>query len=67
VTHRYFTRGYFAAIRHRKASHDTSLIEEEFVIELCVHGYRIYNDVWVAAVGEDLPCEYEARNMKDML
>jgi len=44
-----------------------SLIEEEFVIELCVHGCHIYSDVWVAAVGEDLPCEYEARNTKDML
>ena len=68
MTHRYFTGGdIFTAVRHRKASRDTALIEEEFVIELCVHGCHIYSDVCVAAVGKDLPCEYEAMNMKDIV
>ena len=68
MTHRYFTGGdIFTAVRHRKASRDTALIEEEFGIELCVHGCHIYSDVCVAAVGKDLPCEYEAMNMKDIV
>ena len=38
-----------------------SVIKEELVTELCVHGYHIYINVWVAAAGEELPCEREAR------
>jgi len=39
----------------------------ELVIELCVHGCHVYDSLLVAAVGEELPCEYEARNAKEML
>ena len=38
---------------------DMSLIEEELVIEMCVCGYHIYNNV--AVVMEELSCAYEAR------
>lgn len=44
-------------------------MEEMLAIDLCVCvcGYQVYNDVWVAVVGEELLYEYEARNTKDML
>jgi len=42
-------------------------MEEELTIELCAHSYNAYDDVQQAAVGEELLCECEARNMKDML
>ena len=42
-----------------------SRIEEVWVIEIVCS--RRYNDIWIAAVREELPCEYEARNTKDML
>jgi len=45
----------------------TDRLEEELAIELRVRGYHVYNDVRVAAVVEELLCEYEARNTKDML
>ena len=39
----------------------------ELPIELCVHGCHVYDSIWVAAVGEELPGEYEARNTEEML
>jgi len=54
-------------ITTKVTSHDVSLIEEELAIELCVHGYHVHNNIYVAAVGEEQPREYEAKNMKDML
>ena len=40
-------------------------MEDELAIELCVRGYHVYNNIWEAAVGEELPCEHEPRNTKD--
>ena len=37
-------------------------MEEELVVELCVRGYRVYEDIWEPAIGEELPCERETRN-----
>lgn len=30
-----------------------------------MHGYHIYKDAWIAAVGEELPCIREPTNRKD--
>ena len=38
---------------------------EELVIELCVCGYHVYKNMWEAAIGKELPCEWETRNTKD--
>ena len=35
------------------------------MIKLCVRGYHVYKDIWVAAIGKELPCEQETRNTKD--
>jgi len=59
-----FNGGNFADIHQHQASRDVSLIEE-LVIEFCVCGNHIYNNV--AVVVEELSCAYEARNMKDMV
>ena len=34
-------------------------MEEELVIELCVHGYHVYKGIWEAAIREDLQCVNE--------
>ena len=41
------------------------IMEEDLVIELCVCSYHVYKDMWEAAIGEKLPCEWETRNTKD--
>ena len=41
------------------------VMEEELVIEPCVHCYHVYKDIWEAAIAEELPCEQEIRNTKD--
>ena len=40
-------------------------MEDKLAIKLRVHGYHIYNNIWEAAVGEELLCEREPRNTKD--
>ena len=40
-------------------------IADEFEIYSCIRGYREYKDRWQAAVGEQLECDRELRNMKD--
>ena len=37
---------------------------EELVFKLCVGSYHVYKDIWEAAIGEELPCEWETRNTK---
>jgi len=41
-------------------------MEEELAIEF-VYVVTTSTETYVATVGEELPCEYEARNVKDML
>ena len=35
---------------------------EELVLELCVRGYHVHEDIWEAAISEELQCEQETRN-----
>ena len=37
-------------------------MEEELVVELCVRGYCVYEDILEPAIGEELPCEWGTRN-----
>ena len=41
-------------------------MEEELVIEFA-YVVTMFATTYIAAVGEELPCEYEASNMKNML
>ena len=34
-------------------------------VESCVHGFHVYQDVWVPAIGETLPCCRETDNSED--
>ena len=36
-----------------------------FSVEAVVRGYHVYRDIWIAAVGEVLPCEREPINAVD--
>ena len=38
---------------------------EEFEKPCCIRGYHIYQEVWAAAVGEELVCERETDNSYD--
>ena len=38
---------------------------ETFESESCVRGYHIYQELWEAAVGEDLECQRESGNTAD--
>ena len=38
---------------------------EEFEKRCCIRGYHIYQEVWAAAVGEELVCEREMDNSYD--
>lgn len=38
---------------------------ETFSIEAMVRGYHVYQDIWDAAHGEELPCQREPMNSKD--
>ena len=38
---------------------------ERFSIDSCVQGYNVYNDIWEASVGEELPCQHEDVNAAD--
>ena len=38
---------------------------ERFSIDSCVRGYHVYNDIWEASVGEELPCQYKDRHTAD--
>ena len=40
-------------------------MEEEFQRPCCIRGYHIYQEVWTAAVGEELICERETHNSHD--
>ena len=33
--------------------------------ESCIRGYHIYQELWAAAIGEDLACQWERRNAAD--
>ena len=39
------------------------MARESYMIETIVHGYRVYKDVWCAAVGEELSCTREVRTV----
>ena len=39
-------------VTSKLSSHDMSLIEKELAIQLCVRGYHVYIDIWLAAVGK---------------
>ena len=38
---------------------------EEFEKPCCIQGYHIYQEVWAAAVGEELVCEREMDHSYD--
>ena len=38
---------------------------ETFESESCVRGYHIYQELWEAAIGEDLECQRERGNTAD--
>ena len=38
---------------------------ERFSIDSCVRGYHVYNDIWEASVGEELPCHRKDGNPTD--
>ena len=38
---------------------------DEFERPCCIRGYHVYQEVWVAAVGEELVCEREPDNSHD--
>lgn len=40
-------------------------MEKELVIELCVHGCYVCNNIWEAAVRKELLSECKVRNMKN--
>jgi len=40
-------------------------MEEVSAVELHVHGYRAYNNIWEADTGEELLCKRTLRNTKD--
>ena len=51
-----------------QASHCTFSLHramERFSIDSCVRGYLVYNDIWEASVGEELPCHSEGGNPTD--
>ena len=39
--------------------------EEQMHLSSCIRGYHVYNAVWSAIVGEELPCTREVGNAKD--
>ena len=39
---------------------------ERFSIDSCVRDYHVYNDIWEASVGEELPCHHEDGNPTDL-
>ena len=41
------------------------MAEATFVVDAIVRGYHIYQDLWDAAVEEQLPCERERSNYHD--
>ena len=38
---------------------------ETFAVESMVRGYHVYKDIWISAVGEELPCVREMENLRD--
>jgi len=38
---------------------------ESHVVESCVRGFHVYQDIWTPTIGERLPCETEDRNPMD--
>ena len=51
--------------RRRPTVNVKQLIMEEFERSCCIRGYHIYQEVWTAAVGEELVCEREPHNSQD--
>ena len=41
------------------------LVMEEFERPCCIRGYHVYQEIWTAAVGEELVCEREPDNSHD--
>ena len=49
-------------VRHYPTPHRSflqALIMEEYERSSCIRGYHVYQEVWTAAVGEELVCERE--------
>jgi len=38
---------------------------DEFITDMCVHGFYVYQDVWRPAIGQELRCERDEDNDKD--
>ena len=39
--------------------------EGEAFLSFCICGYHVYNDIWMAILGEELECAREVGNTKD--
>ena len=72
VYENYLTR--FFSIRYVLHCHVTRTCEalrtrygdmKEYEMVCCVRGYRVYQEVWRAVVGEDLACDRETSNERD--
>ena len=37
----------------------------KFVLKSVVRGYHVYQTIWEAAIGEELPCKAESGNCSD--
>ena len=40
-------------------------IMEMHIVESCVHGFHVYQDIWTQTKGERLPCQMEESNAFD--
>ena len=36
------------------------------LVESCVHGFHVYQDIWTPTIGERLPCQAEESNDTDL-
>ena len=43
-------------------SRESMVMASEFSVEAMVRGYHIYEGIWDAAVGDELPCQREPDN-----
>ena len=37
----------------------------EVTVESCVHGYNVYQEVWIPVIGKHLKCKQEIGNAED--
>ena len=45
---------------HTHITRESAVMVNEFSVEAIVGGYHIYEDIWNATVGEEMPCQRES-------